>query len=470
LDQDREDRLGTDLKDIPAPEQRGWFQWRHKQFDFPGQDWETQAEVAYVGDKNFLQAFFPAEYWTEKPQDTLLYAKQQKDNWAVTVLGQWRVMDFQTTTEAYPDIGAYLLGQPLWQDMLTLYSESHAGLVRYRPADSSGQVNEDDTVGRFDTRQEVDWPLALGPIKLQPWVSGRLSYWTQTAVDTNVIRPWGQLGVNATTHLWRYYDTSSRLWDLNGIRHVITPYGSIFGSCDNVQPDQLQPMNPDIEQYVSRLGGGRIGVRNLWQTRRGEDQHLVNWLRWDIEAIYFSNPEFSIPADGRYFASRPELSIPRNAINTEASMQISDSTAVLGSANYDLQGGRLGRGDIGVAVARDPRLRYYVGLRRIPDLDASVGTFGVNYKINRKYEVSVFEQFDFASAQGNNVSSISLIRKFPRWYGALSYVYDRATGSTSFLVSVWPEGMPEASLGGNRISPLLTATDIPLLEETPESE
>jgi hypothetical protein len=124
-----------------------------------------------------------------------------------------------------------------------------------------------------------------------------------------------------------------------------------------------------------------------------------------------------------------------------------------------------------VAVARDPRLRYYVGLRRIPDLDASVGTFGVNYKINRKYEVSVFEQFDFASANGhNNVSSISLIRKFPRWYGALSYVYDRATGSTSFLVSVWPEGMPEASLGGNRISPLLTATDIPLLEETPESE
>lgn len=482
LDQEQEDRFGTDLKDIPAPEERGWFQWRHKQFNFPGQDWETQAELAYVCDKNFLQEFFPWEYWTEKPQETLLYAKQQRDNWALTVLAQARLNDFQTTTESYPDIGAYLLGQSLWQDTLTLYSESHAGFVRFRPAEGVNQISslgsvgsldgpsDDDTVARADTRQEVDWPLTVGPIKLQPWAAGRMTYWSQTAIDNNVVRPWGQLGMNATTHLWRYYDTSSRLWDLNGIRHVITPFGGIFGSCDNVQPDQLQPMNPDIEQYISRLGGGRFGMRNLWQTRRGVDQHMVNWLRWDIEAIFFSNPEFAIPADGRYFASRPELSIPRNAINTEASMQVSDSTVILGSANYDLQSSKLGRGDIGVAVARDPRLRYYVGLRSIPDLNATVGTFGVNYKINRKYELAVFEQYDFDLNGHNNVSSVSLVRKFPRFYGAVSYVYDRATGASSFLLSVWPEGIPELKLGGNRISPLLTSTDIPLLEETPEAE
>lgn len=460
LDDEREDDFGTRRKGVGARRERGRLLWRHKQF-LP-RDWQLQMESSYLCDKNFLEQFFPGEFWAGKEQETLLYAKKQQDNWAVTGLAKWRINDFLTQTEALPDLAGYLIGQSLLKDMLTLHSEGHLGLVRYRPAEDSGMLST-RTVARADMRQEVDLPLALGPIKFLPYAAGRVTYWGDSPRDGGLVRQWGQVGVNAAVHIWRIYNgVKSRLWNLNRIKHVITPYGGVFWSGSNVEPDRLSPFSADIEQNVRRMGGARLGVRQLWQTKRGpaENQHAADWLRMNVYATLFDGVDTRLRADGRYFFYRPEYSLPRNSVNGDLLWHISDSATVLGDVNYDMDSGKLGRGSAGIAVTRAPRFKYYAGIRCINGLDSSVGTFGVNYRINRKYTVNVFEQYDFNRQGGQNLgTSVTIVRKFPRLYTALTFVYDRSQDDVGIVMSIWPEGIPEARIGGTRLSLLQGTTE-----------
>ena len=451
-DREAEDDFGKDRKDIEAQKDRGRFLWRHRHFLPRG--WQAQAEISYLSDRNFLEEFFPGEYWTGKEQETLIYVKKQKDNWAISVLGKWRINDFLTQTEAFPEIAGYLIGQSFWNDRLTFYGEGRAGIIRYRP-DNDSTLIASDTTCRGDLRAEIDAPFAIGPVQFLPSIAGRITSWSDSPNEGGLTRPWGQIALSAMTHIWRIYDFESRLWDLHRLKYVITPYGGVFFSCTSVQPDRTFPFNDEVEPYIHRLGGGSIGVRQLWQTKRGPvgNRHIADWLRVNLSIDMFSDSFTHYPADGRYFFSRPEYSIPRNAINADAAWYISDATAVLADANYDIDSGSLARANIGVAVARSPRLKYYLGLRRIRELDSAIGTVGVDYQINRKYRISAFEQYDFDFDSGQNLTTqITLTRKFPRLYTAFTFAYDAAYGDVSLVISLWPEGIPEARIGGFRTS------------------
>lgn len=451
-DREAEDDFGKDRKDIEAQKDRGRFLWRHRHFLPRG--WQVQAEISYLSDRNFLEEFFPGEYWTGKEQETLVYAKKQKGSWAVSILGKWRINDFLTQTEAFPEIAGYLIGQSFWNDRLTFYGEGRAGIIRYRP-DNDSSLIASDTTCRGDLRAEIDAPFAIGPVQFLPSIAGRITSWSDSPDEGGLTRPWGQVALSAMTHIWRIYDFESRLWDLHRLKYVITPFGQVFFSCTSVQPDRTFPFNCQVEPYIHRLGGGTIGVRQLWQTKRGPvgNRHIADWLRVNLAIDMFSDSFTHYPADGRYFFSRPEYSIARNAINADAAWYISDATVVLADANYDIDSGSLARANVGIAVSRSPRVRYYAGLRRIRPLDSAIGTVGVDYQINRKYRISAFEQYDFDFDSGRNLTTqITLTRKFPRLYTAFTFAYDAAYDDVSLVISLWPEGIPEARIGGFRTS------------------
>ena len=86
---------------------------------------------------------------------------------------------------------------------------------------------------------------------------------------------------------------------------------------------------------------------------------------------------------------------------------------------------------------------------------AAVGTVGGYYKINRKYFVSAFQQYDFRYNDGSNLAtSVSFVRKFPRWYVAFSFSYVEATDEVTFVISFWPEGVPELNIGSGHLETL----------------
>ncbi|MFB3893655.1 MAG: hypothetical protein ACE15C_16705 [Phycisphaerae bacterium] len=508
------DSFGGLRDDIPAPSERSWVQWRHKEI-LP-RDLEMQFEFAYMSDQNFLERYFPNEFYSGKEQETLFYAKKQRDDWAFTTLLQYRINDFLTQTDSLPDLALYLLGEPLAGDRLSFFSENRLGLKRFRAGeneaenpggaitgiDKTGGFESSDFLGRGDTRQELDLPLHAGPLNLVPFIVGRFTGWTDspngqqyraqqraealaqsgnpnlTAFNNpfgphdnlhpdgtpgwngsggGLGRAWGQTGIKANTSIWRVYnDVENRLWDLHKIKHVMTPEIVAFGSLDNdVQPDDLFPMDPNVESRVGKTSGVVAALYQRLVTKRGPagSERDVDWMKLDVSLGFYDTNLLKPPADGRFDFSRPEFSIPRNHLNFDYTWNISDATSFLGYLNWDLPTNEIGLADAGFSLSRDPRLRYYIGYRYIRDLAAEVGTFGINYKINRKYSISLFEQYDFKFNNGENLaSSLSVIRKFERWYAAITLSFDQRNNQAFLYVTIWPEGIPEIKIGGERLS------------------
>jgi len=471
-DSDEEDDFGDkSRRNIPASESRGRLLTRHKQY-LPD-DWELQFELSYICDRNFMEAFFPDEHFAGKDQETLLYAKKQQDNWALSALMQYRLNRFQTQAESYPELAFHLIGQSFADDRLTLFSENRVGAKRLR-VDSNEPYDDSDAMARLDTRQEVNWPNHFGPLNVVPFAVGRATYWSEAHEagwmdrpdDGETCRQYGLIGIRSNMHFWRIYrDVHSRVCDLDGLKHVITPEVTAFlgESVDGVNPDDLYPMDAGIEQHVGRKSGVAITVAQRLQTKRGvgENRRTIDWMRLAVTGAFFEDDGFDDPpADGRFFFYRPEHSIARNAVNYDYMWNISDSTSFMADGNFDTDRGKMTRWNFGLAVQRDPRLRYYLGIRSIEDLDSTIATFGATYQINEKYSVSGFLQYDAEYDGGGMLgSSVSLIRKFPRFYVGTSVVTDRRTGDLGLYVTVWPEGMPEIRLGSGRTT-LLSQSDL----------
>ncbi|HSW46532.1 MAG TPA: LPS assembly protein LptD, partial [Phycisphaerae bacterium] len=161
-----EDTLGPIRSGPPDTENRGRITWRHRQL--LGRGWELTLEGSHISDPHFLEEYFTGEFEEGKEQETLVYLKKQEDNWAVTGLAQWRILDFLTQTEHLPDLGFHWVGQPLAQ-ILNYYNESHIGFVRYRTDnrrffdenrvfDNTGST---DITFRTETRNELDLPIKI---------------------------------------------------------------------------------------------------------------------------------------------------------------------------------------------------------------------------------------------------------------------------------------------------------------------
>jgi len=447
---------------------------RHRQILPDG--WELTLEASHISDANFLEEYFRPEFEEGKEQETLLYLKKQQDNWAFTALAQWRILDFLTQTEHLPDLGFHWIGQPLAQ-VLNYYNESHIGMVRYRTDDRRvfnynrlfDNTSSTGEVFRGETRNELDLPLKFPSINLNvvPFAVGRAGYWSDSPRDGDVDRMFGMAGVRAGTQFWRLFENAvSQILDINGVRHIVRPEITAWGSASDLASRDLTPFDQGIET-IDDFSGTSIALRQRWQTKRGGPSEAggagqwrkVDWIRFDVELNLFSDsPSHSLPI-GRYYAVRPEDSVARNHVSSDFMYRISDTTAILSNANIDLNDGDLDLYDISYAVERSPRFAYFLGYRLIHDTDSSLIGAGANYEFNSKYRMAVRTYYDIERSQ-TDIFEISLIRKWPRWYTAVTFELDNLEEDFGLSLSVWPEGAPQLALGSRKYTSLSESVGI----------
>jgi hypothetical protein len=113
-------------------------------------------------------------------------------------------------------------------------------------------------------------------------------------------------------------------------------------------------------------------------------------------------------------------------------------------------------GDIDVqnvtfSVERDPRLSYFLGWRQIEPTESNLFGFGANYKATEKHTFAFREYYDIQLQKTEDLS-VTYIRKLPRWYVAASFQLDNIQNDIGVSISAWPEGLPEATIGGRRFS------------------
>ncbi|MBN2582679.1 MAG: hypothetical protein JXL80_06390 [Planctomycetes bacterium] len=448
-----QDNIAGDDFDPPS-EDRGRVTWRHRHF-LP-YEWQVTGELSWLSDEQYLREWYEEEDAQGKDQETLLHLKKQSRNQVFTALFKGRINDWQDEVAAAPRLDYMAIGEPLLNDRLTYYGR---GTYMY------GHVNVDERVRRpedspwtniADTRHEVDMPLQIGFVKVVPFAEARLSYFEETfdrePVSQRMImrgadsRTWAEAGLRASWYLTKVYDgVQSRFWDLNRLCHVNTfdieaaVADTDLGSRHLYPFDEPGSAEAKLVRGVDDTDVYRLGWRNRLQTKRGPNQKVVDWITADLLMTWFNNTE------------TPRVSVDddraANNLKMDCSWQLSDTTSVVGDVYYTTNDGRVRTANAGLAIARTPRLSYYLGSRYIRGADSSVGTFGVDYVINRKWKFHLYEQYEFNNTRTNSGTRFEFERRMASWLMRVAMEWDPGEDERTFYVEFQPIGVPEITIG-----------------------
>ena len=472
------DDFGGARADVePEKSLRGRLLWEHQHF-FPD-DWQGQFRAGVVSDPTFLEQWFQRDWDRNRSYETSAYLKRQRDSEAITFLATAQPNGFVTTSdfvqeqfeiERLPEVGYQRIGDSIG-DGATFFSNNSVSALRYENSratladqgyyfgvlpglPSVGQTGiENDTNYRGDFRQQIDFPLSLNQIRLVPYAMGRYTGYSDSPGGGAENRFLAGVGVRLTTTFWNTDDTiESRLLDLHRVRHVIEPEVHLFSSAASVDATDLYIYDEDVDK-VYDLTGASVGVRQRWQTKRGGPGRWrsVDFLTLDLFGNFFANQPDDVFLNpnrfrGDYYWSLPEASIPRNSLNANSTWRVSDSTAILTDGSYNLDESVLATASVGLAVRRDTRLSYYVGLRYIEPLEANLLTLAATYQISAKYTIGASSSFGVGE-DDRVYAAGSIQRRFDRFTAVVSVYYDDVEDLGGLNLSIIPEGLG-AALGG----------------------
>jgi hypothetical protein len=472
-----EDDFGSLRDTTPDTETRGRTLWRHRHY-LPN-DWELTLEVAYVSDPGFLEQYEKNEWFEQKQQETVLYLKRAQETDAVTLLANWRLLDFVTQTEHLPEATYRRIGDVL--DPLVFYHESRVGAVRHRRSDPDlreeiynwqndyypdsldRHTRTTDMTFRADAREEAEIPFKLPGVNIVPFSSVRGSFWDGQPLDTGSLwRGLGVYGIRGSAYLAKVFDdVESEIFDLNKIRHIVQPDYAFWWANSNTRSDNITPFDEGVET-IDAVYGGYIGLRQTWQTKRGAAEKLrsADVFALNLELGFFGGDEADEDnSNGWVDPMRPEESRARNYFGGEAIWRLSDTTTLLYDFNLDLNDGEFDRNNVSLAVERTPRLAYVFGYRHADDIELDYVGGGFNYRLNEKHITAMRAWYDTDRGRLGE-ATISYIRKLPRWYLGVNVTWDEVFDDLSVSVSLWPEGIPEWTLGSRRFSQLGQSTSI----------
>jgi hypothetical protein len=489
IDDRGEDRLGrVDFRRNlePPRELRGRFGWVNREF-LP-YNWQVTTGINYESDEHFIESYYRREFKTGPDRETYLHLKRIEDNWGLAFLGKGRINDFSDELEEFPTGEYHLTGQSIFDDKLTLYSDTQAGQFRQRIGIHNDTAINEDPFMFGSHRTELDMPLWMSGLKAVPYVAGTVGYddrsgFTRSLVDGTNSGPFGQktvgiaeAGLRASTEFWKVFpEVSSRLWDLDGLRHIVRPEltAAVYGESD-----------PVVKQHDMV----HIGLSQRLQTTRGtrDNQKTVDWMRLDVGGTWFDNTDprevgsgpyrlvwnrpmtplrlFAMPTilngDLKQGLKRFETYGPqRNYFDADYSWQLSDTTAFLSDAYYDIQNGQFEQVNVGFSRSRWPDLTYYIGSRYLRNVQvlkehgSNAFVFAASYVLDPRYTLVFSQQYDFD--YGANVESdLTIIRRYHRVFWALTFSSDASLDSRSVMFSIWPEGVPELAMGSRRYTGL----------------
>lgn len=461
-----EDSLGPLREETPESRERGRLLLRHRQF-LP-LDWQATIELSYVSDPNFLEEWEKSEWFEGKEQETLFHLKRAKNVEAISILANWRLLDFVTQTEHLPELTYRRIGDTLLEP-LVFYHESRIGMARYRPDDRRpwyarryGNTDSTDSVFRGDVREEVELPLKLGPLNMAPYVTLRGTFWDSAPHrDGALWRGYISYGVRGGTSLSRVFeDIESELLDIHRIRHIIKPEFAVWYAHSTADSRQITPFDEGIET-IDDFYGGRFAIKQIWQTQRGaqERRRTVDLLTVNLEVGVFGDAQRHERSNGYANPIRPEDSRTRNYFAGDVIWRLSDTTSLLYDFNFDLNDRSFDRHNVSLAVERLPRLAYVLGLRHAGDIDMSLIGGGFNYRLSEKHILAVRSWYDIERGAAGEIA-VSYIRKLPRWYFSINAEWDQVNEDFSLSITLWPEGIPEWTLGSRRFTGVATTTGI----------
>ena len=424
----------------PAPDEtegRGRVRWLDRHV--LSENWRLDFELSYLSDPDFLREYFEQEFKEGKPQETMAYAHYIDGDTAFTTLAKFHINDFTTETEYLPEARYQIIGRPFLDNRLVYTTDDRLGFLRRRQDERiSGPPGDYDSM-RLDSYHELQLPLTAGPIKFAPFVSARYTYYDEDPLGEANDRTLLGTGIAASSRLWRLYDVHSRLWDLNGLRHVIVPsvtYANTFVSStpaselpqfDSVDSlDKLQVVHMDLLQRLQTKRPSRSSVPT-----QEADWRIVDWMRLEAEISYF--PDSERDNGGRDFSD----------LNLEYQFRVTDRLSLVADSEIDLdQNHRVDSATVGFNLDRSPRFSLYLGQRLI-DVDKSNISIGrIEYKIDERWKLGMLGKYDWHARASDDVR-VTVTRVLHDWELRVGYEHDQGEEDKIFTLEIAPVWVPK---------------------------
>jgi hypothetical protein len=471
------------------PDWRGRVLWDHDQT--VDDEFTFQTRLSLISDKNYLEQYYKTEFDADINNETYQYFRQQKDNWAWTLMTKEHVRNWVTEDVWLPRADGYLIGQSFF-DRLTYNVHGSAGYAELRPTSlppppwpPQQPTDVSDATGRFDLMQELSLPLYLGPIKLVPYGVLDLTEYTRDLNGDEIGRVYGGGGVRASMPLSRLYpNVESDLFNLNGLYHKIVlssnwyvaksnePF-TRFPQIDRLNDDAtdqalrdiypLQPLyNPgtalalqfsplfDPQLYaIRRLVDDRVDtldsidvvqldIRQRWQTKRGYpgQEHVVDYFTLDTSASIF--PREDKDNFGQLFSF----------LEYDAIWNVGDRTALTSSGWYDPQDNGARVFTIGGTMNRPDRTSFYVGFRTIEPVHSQTVISSATYTFSPKYAITASSVYDFATKQ-SLTNSVGITRVGSDLTMNIGFSYNAILNNFGFTFELIPNlGATQQRLAG----------------------
>jgi len=454
------------------------------------EEFTLRGQANWISDESFVTTWRRLDYEMRREYETSMGLTYSSENTLLDLALKYDLNDFLSnswliasrgyTVYRFPSVAYKRVGDSLFGDSLSWTSEYRYDYMRLQVTSGTAQtlgvqaqtfgvsnpnvaVQElyaqsgysQDTLMRFDSRQELAVPLAWGPLKITPFASVTLAgyaggeFLREYSPESNSVRFLGGGGSRFSITFSRIEDSMrSRLFDLNRVRHTIEPYATVWYGYDSLADSPLPVYDQTIEGATGAAAVA-FGVRQRWQTQRGGAGawRSVDFLTLDVGAsLNPSSDDFQPDTTSpqtlqryaqspipRFFAWRPELSQWGSHLYGSSTWEVSDTFTLAGKAIYMLEDRalittsgfleNLALGSVGFSMQHSPQVQTFLEYRYLAPDQTELLQGGLGYQINRRYRATFSPQYDLREGEFRAVTG-TLERSFPDFNLALTGGYD----------------------------------------------
>ena len=263
-------------------------------------NWQVTTGIDYESDEHFVESYYRREFNTGPDRETYIHLKRIEDNWGLAFLGKGRINNFADELEESPTAEYHLTGQSIFDDKLTLYSDTQGGRFRQRIGEHHTTAMNEEFFTFGSHRTELDMPVWLGGVKAVPYVAGTVGYDDRSGFNRSLVDG-SNCGRSPTRTSWGLAkrDCAHRVSTGRPIRGS-GPGCGIWTGCAilsglNWLRRFMGKATPVVKQHdVIHLRKCRSDCRQ--NAGQADNQRTVDWMRLDLGGTWFTDND---SANGR---------------------------------------------------------------------------------------------------------------------------------------------------------------------------
>lgn len=264
-----------DLLGKPVPEQRSFITWEHQQ--------QVSEEVTIEGqfqdwrDSEVYRDFRRREFNRVQVPDNYIEATYTQPNFHVSAFGRFHPNYFHDTQERLPEVRLDVLPNTLFEKVYQRLNVSYARLRDNPPGDSLPTLETDRADAYYALTRNFTPREWLGATAV---VGARTTHYTDALPGSgkgSYTRNLAEFGFDSHINFAGTFNYNNKRWDINGLRHLITPKVSYRYIPEAEKGTRYIPAidRESFNTYLQPLGLGDI--------RHIDTLHGTNTLRLAVE-------------------------------------------------------------------------------------------------------------------------------------------------------------------------------------------